>query len=307
MKPMVAAMPEGMSTAQQRHVPCASSYRQTPHWIDCGGERMLGILSTPTGGVRHDVAVLILVGGPQYRVGSHRQFVRLARALASAGFVSLRFDYRGMGDSEGRMRTFEEVEPDLNAALDFLVSQPSVRRVVVWGLCDAASAALMFCASDPRIAGLVLLNPWVRSEETLATTHLKHYYGQRLLQREFWAHLFGGKFDWRASVSDLLVKVRTAALGAPKAGRRTFQRQMAEGWRRCRGPILLLLSGRDLTAKEFVEYAARDDAWRGLLDRPDVTRRELVEADHTFSGEQADRWMRERTIDWILRLAEAKR
>ena len=31
-------------------------------------------------------AVLVIVGGPQYRAGAHRQFVQLARRLAAAGF-----------------------------------------------------------------------------------------------------------------------------------------------------------------------------------------------------------------------------
>jgi len=46
-------------------------------------------------------------------VGSHRQFVQLARRLAKQGYPTLRFDYRGMGDSEGVYRSFENVGPDL--------------------------------------------------------------------------------------------------------------------------------------------------------------------------------------------------
>jgi hypothetical protein len=45
------------------------------------------------------------------------------------------------------------------------------------------------------IAGLVLLNPWVRSEVSLAQTHIKHYYGQRLLQGEFWRKLLSGRME----------------------------------------------------------------------------------------------------------------
>ncbi|KAB8057318.1 hydrolase 1, exosortase A system-associated, partial [Janthinobacterium violaceinigrum] len=59
--------------------------------------RLVGILSLPAApGPR---GVLIVTGGPQYRVGSHRQFVLLARALAAQGVPVLRFDLRGMGDS----------------------------------------------------------------------------------------------------------------------------------------------------------------------------------------------------------------
>lgn len=293
--------------ARHTDIPAAThvaAYHETPVWVDCGGDRMLGIVCAPTSGAHRGVGVLIVVGGPQYRVGSHRQFVRLARALAAAGHLSLRFDYRGMGDSEGRMRSFDDIGADLTAALDCLAAQPGVRRIVVWALCDGASAALMFCAGDGRVGGLVLLNPWVRSEATLAATHLKHYYGRRLLERAFWRSMFAGRVDLRASLRDFIGKARAAVLRRRQAPRQTFQRSMAEGWRCFGGSILLLLSGRDLTAKEFLEYAAVDSAWRGLLERPNVTRRELAEADHTFSGVASDRWMREQTIDWISRLAE---
>jgi hypothetical protein len=51
--------------------------------IPCGAERLVGILAKPS--VCGDTGVVIVVGGPQYRAGSHRQFVLLARTLAAAG------------------------------------------------------------------------------------------------------------------------------------------------------------------------------------------------------------------------------
>src|SRR5690349_24048098 len=56
--------------------------------------------------------VLLVVGGPQYRVGSHRQFALLCRRLAGRGVPALRFDYRGMGDADGAARTFESVRSE---------------------------------------------------------------------------------------------------------------------------------------------------------------------------------------------------
>jgi alpha/beta superfamily hydrolase len=89
--------------------------------------------------------VLVVVGGPQYRVGSHRQFLLLSRRLASEGYPVMRFDYRGMGDGGGAMRSFEDVSADIGAAIEaFQRRCPSVRRIVLWGLCDAASAALLY-------------------------------------------------------------------------------------------------------------------------------------------------------------------
>lgn len=274
-------------------------YAERAAWIACGADRMLGIVCEPAEGTRRSEAVLIVVGGPQYRVGSHRQFVRLARRLAAAGFVSLRFDYRGMGDSEGSARTFEEVADDLAAARDFLCREPDVSSIAVWALCDAASAVLMSCSVDDRVSRLVLVNPWARSEATLATTHLKHYYGRRLIERDFWARLFSGRFDWLASLRGLRANIRHARSGHAVTNGSAFQSRMASGWRAFRGRILLVLSGRDLTAREFLEHASSDAAWHGLLEQPNVQRVEHPRADHTFSEEDWQRWLEEQTVAWL--------
>jgi uncharacterized protein len=100
--------------------------------FDCEGRSLVGVLSLPTAPAG-DLGVVIAVGGPQYRAGSHRQFVLLARRLAAAGFAALRFDMRGMGDSEGEFPGFEGLGPDLTAAGHALMAQaPGVRRLVYW-------------------------------------------------------------------------------------------------------------------------------------------------------------------------------
>src|SRR5881398_3691346 len=86
--------------------------------IECEGDALVGILHEPTSPA--EVGVVVIVGGPQYRVGSHRQFVLLARTLAAAGFAVLRFDYRGMGDSSGEQRSFEAASADIGTAVDVL-------------------------------------------------------------------------------------------------------------------------------------------------------------------------------------------
>src|SRR5450830_2034009 len=113
----------------------------------CDGAQLFGIASIPA--VPAARGVLIVVGGPQYRAGSHRQFALLARSLAARGIPALRFDYRGMGDSSGAARDFNDVDADLRAAVDeFCARVPSLREVVIWGLCDAASAALFYAGQD---------------------------------------------------------------------------------------------------------------------------------------------------------------
>ncbi len=74
---------------------------------------------------------------------------------------------------------------------------------------------------------------------------------------------------------------------------------MARAWAAFDGPVLLLLSGNDYTAREFVEFTRDDPMWRANLARPQVTRVELDGADHTFSN-NADRCrMEAATLDWL--------
>jgi len=90
--------------------------RMRPVEFSCEGDLLSGILHSGAADAR--TGVVIVVGGPQTRIGSHRQFLLLANALAAAGHPCLRFDYRGMGDSEGEPRDFEAVDADIRAAVD---------------------------------------------------------------------------------------------------------------------------------------------------------------------------------------------
>jgi len=304
-----------MRCASRGHAGCRSAhasmnYAERPLVFDCEGEHLIGVIATPE--APSAVGVLVIVGGPQYRAGSHRQFVRLARRLALEGFAVLRFDYRGMGDAGGGTRTFEDCSTDIAVAIDALFAHsPATKRVVLWGLCDAASAALIYLRQrrDARIAGLVLLNPWVRSAETLSKTHLKHYYGKRLRDPDFWTKLFSGHLRAHDALRALVDNVRNS-VARPRSesalAPTTFHSDMLEGWRAFRGPTLLVLSAEDLTAKEFVEYAQANPVWVELLQRPDIERCEIAGADHTFSSSPSSATVETQTLRWLNALHSAR-
>lgn len=278
---------------------------QQPLTFACENERLVGIVSRPQ--QPRARGVLIVVGGPQYRVGSHRQFALLAAHLAGQGTPVMRFDSRGMGDSSGDRRDFEHVTHDLRAAVDaFFDAVKEVRDIVIWGLCDAASAALFYAHQDRRVSGVALLNPWVRTAEGEAKAYLQHYYLQRLLSPAPWVKLLRGEFDLRESAKSLatnLRKAREASLAIqpsnPQARTRSLPERMADGLARFDGKILMILSGNDLTALEFKDAVRNSKRWRDLLDSPRVTWRELPKANHTFSTrdwrDQAAVW----TADWV--------
>jgi exosortase A-associated hydrolase 1 len=289
----------------------AMNFEERALVFSCADSWLYGILTLPVqSGSR---GVLILVGGPQYRAGSHRQFTLLARLLAARGVPVLRFDYRGMGDSGGDARTFENIGDDLRCAIDEFLSQvPFLKDLVILGLCDAASAALFYAHKDQRVAGLILLNPWVRTDEGAARVYLKHYYIGRLFQREVWRKIWNRNFDYGAAVNSLLSLISRALARREKIeniinnqaantdeSSVPLPERMLHGFSHFKGKVLLILSGKDFTAQEFFELVRGSRKWQKLLTDPHVTRLDLPDADHTFSRREWRNLVAARATDWI--------
>lgn len=286
-----------------------SGTESIPFTLDSRGIELVGIIEMPRNPARR--GVVIVVGGPQYRVGSHRQFVTLSRYLAQAGYPVMRFDHRGIGDSDGDLSSFEEIGPDIKAAIDrFFMEVTQLSEVVIWGLCDAASAAMMYAHLDRRVVGLVLLNPWVRSEAGLAKVYLEKYYGGRLRSVRFWKKLFSGNVAVFQSAISFLRNLKSASSsrGGDKLVRSatnqnmrvgTYIDEMRDGLCKFTGRLLFVLSGNDLTAAEFSALVKRDDRWAEIFDDSRCSTFELPETNHTFSTQAWRDKVAFRTESWL--------
>lgn len=266
--------------------PSHSSFEESLLTVPGAGGELLGVLARPTGNApQRPTGVVIVVGGPQTRVGSHRQFVLLARALAGAGYPCLRFDYTGMGDSSGPKPDFEAAGDDVRRACDaLLAAAPECRRIVLWGLCDGATAAVFHAVTDERVTRVIAANPWARSDSTRSAALVKIHYGSRLRSAAFWKKLVGGGIDVVATAKELAGHVARARKGGRDGKNASSEpsnlpQRLATALRQIQPRVHLQLSGNDLTAAEF-EVAMRT---AGIPDTLEASALRLAEADHTFS------------------------
>ncbi|WP_210394977.1 hydrolase 1, exosortase A system-associated [Motiliproteus sediminis] len=266
--------------------------------FECDQRRLAAILHA--GDSEASVGVVVVVGGPQYRVGSHRQFVHLARHLADKGIPTLRFDVTGMGDSAGEKRPFDQLDADLRAAVDALLQQqPQLQGVVLWGLCDGASAALLYAPRDRRIKGLVLVNPWLEDAQAQAQARLWDYYLKRLLSVDFWRKFLRGKVAVGGALGELGHTVAQSQQHTKAEQCVSYQQRMLSAFSAIQIPVQLLLCGEDLTAREF-EYQFNHRAdWRRPRKDKQINVVSLPDADHTCSTRQWKQQLAEHTLGFV--------
>ncbi len=127
------------------------------------GQGLAGILTTAARvGAGEPPHVVIVNAGVVHRVGPNRLYVDIARRVAAAGYPVLRFDLSGLGDSDsmpGGLSLAASAVQDIRTALDHLASARSAKRFLVFGLCSGANYALLSAFADPRVDGLLLIDP----------------------------------------------------------------------------------------------------------------------------------------------------
>jgi exosortase A-associated hydrolase 1 len=285
--------------------------KERAHIISCGDASLVGIVHEPDRPA--DTAMVIIVaGGPQYRVGAHRQFVLLARQVAAAGMTVIRFDHRGTGDSDGEYRGFIDMDADIRSAVDHLFTvQPSLQHVVLWGECESASAAAYYAHTDPRVSGVFMVNPWIRTEAGLAKTYLKHYYRQRFTDPEFWKKVRSGNFSVGKSLQSMaglgyqVVKNRLRGAHDSQGGDTTdwqslpLPERLERSLLAYNGRIFVLTSGRDHIAQEYRDFVANSAQLQALMRQDRVQFHEVAEADHTFSRTAWRVELFDATQDWL--------
>lgn len=97
---------------------------------------------------------------PEYGGNMHNNVVTaMATAFQRDGLTTLRFNFRGVGDSEGRFGGGLDERLDVEAAVDALQTQVKPKRVHLGGYSFGAHVGLYVASIDERIEGFIGVAP----------------------------------------------------------------------------------------------------------------------------------------------------
>lgn len=263
-------------------------------------ESLVGIV-TPAA-APNGTAVVLLNAGVIHRVGPHRMNVQLARRLAARGFTAMRFDLSGIGDSRsavGELSFRERSVVETRAALDRLARDHGARRFVLFGLCSGADNALATALEDPRVQGLVMVDPF--------TYVTRRALGRKLVAK---ARSLGGPrriVAWGLSVARRKVSARLAARKTTEESEPTQYGRVAPradeflGWLQKlvdrKAGILALYSGA--LGERYNHEDQLFEVFPALRGR--VDRAWFPEANHTFTARGEMLRLIEHATDWVVR------
>jgi len=285
------------------------------------GWRLEGMLHEPDPAVARGVCVLLLSPGIKGRVGPHRLYMRIAAALVPHGFHVLRFDFHGLGDSEGQLSEQALVDvynavqggryvDDTRAAMNWMESARGINRFVASGLCGGAISGLLAAEIDARIRSVLALGlpvaleggpeNWGQHLTRGQLGQLRTGYFRRMLSPRSWARFLGGRSSyqviWRAlrrrgpgTSEPTAVPDNTNPLFAP-----AFLSLLRSG-----RPILLIFSGADRLRYEFQEkFLERYPDELGAL-RGNYEIRTIDNANHVLSDPLWVDQMLAISVNWL--------
>ena len=253
------------------------------------GLKLHGILHAPDPDMARGECILLLSPGVKGRVAPHRLYLQMAERLVPLGFHVLRFDFHGLGDSEGSIdeRVMADMYNSIQGgryvddtidAMDWMQASHGVARFVGSGLCGGSITALLAARHDARIGSLLglslpsTLEGGAENFDRFLTRGQLRDEGRSYLRRikdpRSWARFMTGKSGYTVILKALRelvfpTKSRPVATGStasassgPAAPVDNANPRFAPAFLDLladRRPILLLFSGNDRHRHEFAE------------------------------------------------------
>lgn len=142
--------------------------RETPIVFERACQQLYAIVSQPLDAPVADGTIVMFNAGAIRRIGPNRIWTEAARRWAAAGIPVIRIDIEGIGDAGGESGKYAEGDeafytPDLveqaRGALELAGEMGLPDRFLLGGLCSGAYWSFELAVSDPRVRGVMMLNP----------------------------------------------------------------------------------------------------------------------------------------------------
>ncbi|MGI5923577.1 MAG: alpha/beta hydrolase [Lentisphaeria bacterium] len=188
-----------MTTTLQAEIQISPEVREQAVSFTVNGETLRGILCLPAAG-KSRAGLIFAHGWSGNRHGPAGMLCTLARCFAAGGVASLRFDFRGRGESggDGLNATLTTMADDLVAATTFFCEQTQVARPWYLGLCSGGNVTIGTLKRLPQAQGLILLSVYPFSDgdafgrDVHRTLHYLKVYWHKACRAETWRRLFQG-------------------------------------------------------------------------------------------------------------------
>jgi len=192
------------------------------------GLNLFGILQKPKINKYPDKAIIILSPGIKSRVAPHRLYIKMARIFSDMGFIVFRFDFYGLGDSEGEIE--ETLVADLYGsiqvgrfkqdtidAIDWIDKNLSISKIILFGLCGGALTGLLSGELDKRVISLIGIGMPVILDSAKALhqkfitqgelNKLRSQYIKKLISPKAWLRFFMFKSDYKIFIKSIFLPV----------------------------------------------------------------------------------------------------
>lgn len=306
---------------------------ETASFLNSAGLRLYGTLHRPAVPLPGAPAVILLSPGVKMRVGPGRLYVPLTEQLNTLGLCVLRFDFHGLGDSEGELpeklliEIYNHVEvgryvDDALCAVRWMRETHGFNEFMLGGLCGGATTAALAAERDPGIRYLLCLGLAITLSSDAATpakyltrgeldSRMKKYL-RRLLEPKSWIRFLTFQSEYGVilrALKRLVVrdKAKPAATEAAPTGVHmenanplfppAFFAFLDRG-----GHALVMFSENDRLPSEFEEKFALPYARRLARYRSQLDSRTIATANHVISAPEWRQEMLSMVDEWTRRV-----
>lgn len=246
--------------------------------FESGGKTLRGILHKPDRVCADIPAIVLCHGFIGTKIGLHRIFVKAARTFCEAGYVVLRFDFSGCGDSDGDYSeiTIDDQVNETLAAIEFLRhSEHQTDKIFLIGHSMGGAVAALTAERAKNLTGLVMWAPVANMY-----CDILGIVGNRIFD-SVWQSGIGEYMGFELGLRFL----KSLQQNLPLAAAQNY-----------RGPVLIVHGTGDdeISYKNVDLYKAKR---RGLPFKTDIHL--VLGADHTFSSSAWEKEVFQATLNWM--------